>query len=121
MWDKVIFLHLSVILFTGGCAWQGGMRGRDACMAGGHAWQGACMVRGCAWQEGVCVVGGHAWQGACMVGGHAWQGGGHVWQILRDKVDEHPTGMHSCLKMSLIASINLVIFNEVSRKVSTNK
>ena len=43
---------------------------------------------------------GHAGQGACMAGGHVWQGGmhgrgmcvvgvgGHVWQILRDTVNE---------------------------------
>ena len=45
-----------------GCAWQGGMCGRGACVVGdmhgrGHAWQRACMVgRGCVWQED------HAWQ-----------------------------------------------------------
>ena len=37
---KVMFLHLSVILFTGGRAWWGD---------GGHVWQGVC---------GACVVGG---------------------------------------------------------------
>ena len=36
-----------------GCAWQGGMRGRGACMAGG-----ACLAG-----EGACMAGGHAWQG----------------------------------------------------------
>ena len=44
---KVMFLHLSVILFTrrieglcvakGEHAWQGDMHGRGTCMAGGHA------------------------------------------------------------------------------------
>ena len=32
VWGKVILLHLFVILFIGG------MRGRGACMAGGHMW-----------------------------------------------------------------------------------
>ena len=42
---KIMFLHLSVILFTRG---------------GGRAWQGACVVVGVC--RGVCVAGGHAWQ-----------------------------------------------------------
>ena len=29
-----------------GGAWQGGMYGRGACMAGGHVWQGTCMAGG---------------------------------------------------------------------------
>ena len=44
-----------------GCAWQGGMCCRGACMAG------------CVWQ-GACVAGGE-----CMAGGHVWWG--HVWQL----------------------------------------
>ena len=41
-----MFSQASVILFTGGRAWQGRMRGRGACMAGGmhggvgHTWGG---------------------------------------------------------------------------------
>ena len=50
VWGKVIFLHLSVILFTGGHVWW---------------WLGG-------------VVGGHAWQGGMHGGGHVWQGG-HAW------------------------------------------
>ena len=46
-----MFLHLSVIVFTGG----------GACMAGGHAWQGVCMAGGMHGGE-------HAWQGACVAG-----------------------------------------------------
>ena len=62
VWGKVIFLHLFVILFTGGHVWLlGGMCGCwGACMvAGGHAWlQGACMVaRGCAWLLGGACIG----------------------------------------------------------------
>ena len=45
VWGKVMFLHLSVILFIGVCGDSGGgggrgVRGRGACMVGG---------RGCAW------------------------------------------------------------------------
>ena len=82
VWGKVIFLHLFVILFTGG----------------GHAWllpgggvcgcsQGVCVVApgGCAWlllegsmhgcSQGVCMVapGGHAWL-LCGVCGCSWGG-----------------------------------------------
>ena len=56
--------------------WWGGMHGRRACMAGGHAWPGG-MWRGCAWLGGcawgVCMLGGMcAWweEGTCMAGGH---------------------------------------------------
>ena len=87
-----MFLHVSVILFTGrghvrwgGCM-AGGVHGRGACVAGGcvcgrgHAWQGTCMLGGCIWY-GVCVAGGmYGWGDmsarggvACVVGGHAWQ------------------------------------------------
>ena len=62
---KVIFLHLSVILFTGGAcmAKGGGMHGKGGCMAkGGHAWQrGACMVKGVCGKGGMCGKGGHVW------------------------------------------------------------
>ena len=65
VWGKVIFLHLFVILFTGG-----------ACVVapwGRGAWlfQGGCMV----------APGGHAW--LLRGGGHAWllQGGGHAWSV----------------------------------------
>ena len=43
---------------------RGGVCGRGACVAGGHAWW-----RGMRGQGGMC--GG----GACVAGGHAWQGG----------------------------------------------
>ena len=112
---KVMFLHLSVILSTGGggacvaggaCVGGRGVRGRRACvaeggvcMAGGYAWQW-----GCAWQ-GMCVAGRHAWQG-----GHVWQGGMHgrggvhgrghtchTCPLPPTLRDTHPTGMHHCL------------------------
>ena len=70
---KVMFLHLSVILFTGrGSSMAGGGGGMcegGGCVAGsvwqGDAWQG----RGDAWQGR-----GDAWQGG------AWQGRGDAWQ-----------------------------------------
>ena len=43
---KVMFSHLSVILFTGGHAWWGG-----ACMVGGTCVAGGVHGRGHAWQE----------------------------------------------------------------------
>ena len=95
VWGKVIFLHLSVILFTGGaCVVAGGGYGwlPGACMVAGGAWlPGACMVLGeCAWLRGgmhgcwgeACVVaGGHAWLpgvGACMFAGGCVVAGGHA-------------------------------------------
>ena len=83
-WSKVIFSEACVKNSVhregqawGGHAWQGGMRGRGACVAGGHVWQG-----------GMCG------RGACMAGGHMHGMGGvrgrgeHAWQILRDTVNE---------------------------------
>ena len=81
------------VCMAGGHAWQGGVCGRGAFVAG------SVHGRGCAWQ-GACVVGGmHG--GGCMLGdmhgrGHAW------WEVcmageMATAVDStHPTGMHSC-------------------------
>ena len=92
--ESVIFLHLSVILFTGGSAWQG--EGR---------WQrGMCGGR---WGVQVCMAGG------CMVGcirgkGHVcWgdvHGRVHAWQCDTATAADgtHPTGMHSCFLISLL-------------------
>ena len=57
---KVMFFHLSVILSTGGRAWQEGhVCGGRVCMAGGHVWQGGGMCgRGACMAEGVCMAGG---------------------------------------------------------------
>ena len=112
VWDKVIFLHLFVILFTGECAWAGGHA-----WPGGHAWlggmhgQGACMPEGAfmargmhGWgvcmAGGVCVAGGgmHGW-GACVTGGacHACPIGLIPWDTVGQRAaGTHPTGMHSC-------------------------
>ena len=113
VWGKVIFLHLFVILFTGGVH---GCRGacvaaRGACMVvGGHAWlRGVCVVAGACMVLGACmVVGGCVWLlggvrgcwgdawfwgGMCGCGGHAWWAGcawlrGSIHRIRRDTVNE---------------------------------
>ena len=108
VWGKVIFLHLFVILFTGGgmhgCSGGGG--GMNGCSWGVHAWllQGDGGHAWLLWGEGgmhgcyggVCVValGGHVWlleggmhgcsRGACVVAP-----GGHAWLLLGE-------GMHGC-------------------------
>ena len=85
--SKVIFLHLSVILFTGGV----------------HGQEGACMAR-----RGACVTGEACVAGVCVW--HAapppdttrygqWAGG------------THPTGMHSCSKLISIIFGNHLILN----------
>ena len=64
--------------------WQGGVHGREACMAGGVHGRG-----GHAWKregEGVCMAGG-----ACMTGEMATTAG-----------SMHPTGMHSCSTIILV-------------------
>ena len=74
---KVMFLQVSI------CPWGGGMRGRGACVVGGHAWQGDMRGRGHVWWGGACMAGEHVWQegyvwwGTCMAGGV--HGRGYVW------------------------------------------
>ena len=64
IWGKVIFSEACVK----NSVHRGGMRGRGACVAGGHAWQ-----EGHEWQVAYMAGGvhgrGHAWQGECMAGG----------------------------------------------------
>ena len=79
-----MFLHVSVILSTGG----GGMcmaRGGGACMAGGLHGRG----RG--------AHGGHVWQGgACMAGELGVRDRGRAWPEMAIAAGgTHPTGMHS--------------------------
>ena len=66
---KVMFLHLSVILFTG--------RGSSMAGSGGHVWGGGC-VAGSVWQGG-------AWQGR----GDAWQGEHGRGVCMRSMRDRH--------------------------------
>ena len=107
VWGKVIFLHLFVILFTGGVhAGPGGVHW-GVCMWGVHRWMRVY------W--GVLVAGGHAWLGVCVAGGVHGQGGCACHPrpppeppglIPRDMVSQwaggmHPTGMHSCFFIKL--------------------
>ena len=110
VWGKVIFLHLFVILFTGGACvvapGEGGMRG---CSGGGmHGCSGG--VCGCsggsAWLFGGCawLLGGCAWLlqggwGACVValGGYVWLlGGRHTW-LLQGVCVVAQGGVRGCL------------------------
>ena len=89
---KVMFLHVSVILFTGGCA-------IPACIAGGIP---ACLAAG-----GVCSGGG-------LLPGRSALGGGGVWRHPRKQMATvadgmHPTGMHSCLLISISHSYFAVL------------
>ena len=77
VWGKVIFLPLSVNLFTGGSAWP----------LGG-------LVPGCAWPWGVpgpkgCLVWGDLVLGV--------PGGDLPWTAIAAGTT-HPTGMHSCFE-----------------------
>ena len=78
---KVMFLHLSVILFMeGGAVWQG------ACVAGDMCGRDAS-------QRGVCMAVGYAWWG------HVWLRRGDVCMVgeMATAADgTHPTRMHSC-------------------------
>ena len=73
VWGKVIFLHLFVILFTGGVVSQHALQ-----VVSQHALQGG------AWSQARCLVPG---------GSGAW------WRPPPDGYccgRSHPTGMHSC-------------------------
>ena len=87
-WVKVIFLHLSVISFTGGACFPGGMHPcRGACvLPRGHACfqGGGCMLPG-----GTCFPGGGC---ACFPGGVCFLG----WCVL-------PWGMHGCRGTCMVA------------------
>ena len=87
-----------------GGAWKGvhGKRGVHvwwwACMAGAHVWWGSCVA------GGVCGR-GHAWYGVCMVGMHGrgmhGRGACMAEEMATAMDGTHPTGMHSCLTLSL--------------------
>ena len=63
-----MFLHVSVILSTGGHAWL---------LLGGACVVARWGVRGCSGVHG-CSGGGYVW----LLGGHVWLLGGHVWLLL---------------------------------------
>ena len=67
VWGKVIFLHMCVILSTGGRVWLWG-----ACVVAGRCtwlWGRAWLAGICSCTGGVCGCGGrgHAWLGVCVV------------------------------------------------------
>ena len=61
---KVMFLHVSVILFMGGLPSEGDcpLGWGGVCMEGGSAWRGVCMEWGGLQGGSVCMEGG----GVCM-------------------------------------------------------
>ena len=94
VWGKVIFLHLFVILFTGG-ACVVALGGRACVVApGGHAWLLQGGMRGC------CRGGVHGCSGgACGVAaGGACMGYGEIRRYGQWAGSTHPTGMHSCVR-----------------------
>ena len=119
VWGKVIFLHLFVILFTGGVLSQhalqvasqhvlhGGVDAIPACIAGGIP---ACLPGGSANRRCApgaviprgCLVPGGAWfwAGAWSPGAGVLLLGGCLLETPRTTTaagGAHPTGMHSCL------------------------
>ena len=85
-WGKVMFLHVSVILFTGGCLVQG-----EGLVPGG------CLVQGDVWSRGCLVQGGLLWWGGPDPGRVCVET-----PLTTTAVGgTHPTGMHSC-KMLLL-------------------
>ena len=94
---KVMFLHVSVILSTGGacmvapgggvCGCSAGVRG---CSGGMHCCSGG--VHGCS-RGGMCgCSGGHAW----LLPGGACVGYDEILRYGQWAGSTHPTGMHSC-------------------------
>ena len=119
VWGKVIFLHLSVILFIGGwypsmhCRWYPSMPCSRGCYPSMHCrWYPSIPCSGgsalggllwgvCSW--GVCSWGGSAPGAVCSWGGVCSQGGllrGDAWwrppRTAPAPGGTHPTGMHSC-------------------------
>ena len=101
-----------MILSTGeGHAWPGGVCGRgDGGHAwwGGHAWLG--MHGGGVHGRGACVAGGHAWlEGACMAWGHAWQGG------MRGQGGVHGGGCVTCMPPGQMLRLQHMVNERVIR------
>ena len=80
------------------------MHGREACVAGGHAWWGH------AWQ-GVCTAGGHVWQGVCVADGVCMAG-----ETAAEVNGTHTTDMHFCLFLMLTGCSVITSNNVVERK-----
>ena len=77
-----LFSQASVILSTGGCAWQGG-----------HVWQECVGGRG-GMHGGERGMHG---KGACVGSVHSGGGGMYAKEMATAVGGKHPTGMHSCL------------------------
>ena len=101
IWGKVICLHLSVILFTGGYLVLGelpgprgvsGPQGYLVLVLGG-VWSQGCLVPEGVWSQGVPPL------GKCLVPGGAWSQG--CPQMATAAGSTHPTGMHSCFLLTL--------------------
>ena len=101
VWGKIIFLHLCVILFTGGKVCIG-----EVYIKGGVNIQGSLHWGGLH-QGGVNIQGSLHWGGSASWGG--WHPGWGVCQTPRSPKSDtmgygkrtggtHPTGMHSCLE-----------------------
>ena len=78
VWGKVMFLHLCVILFTGGGLHPGGLHPGGVCIGegGGSASRGVCIQEAGGGQTPLSDTTGYSQ----LTGG------------------THPTGMHSCFK-----------------------
>ena len=88
VWGKIIFLHLSVILFTWG-------EGGNGCLVPGGVWSWVCLLRGgVPVPRGVPAPGGCLLPGGCLVWGGAWW---RTPQMATAASGMHPTGMYSCL------------------------
>ena len=81
-----MFLHLSVILFTGqgACVVKGGICGKLQKGGGMYGEGEAYMARGHVWQ---------VW--------HAWKGGMHAGEMATEAGGTLSTGMHSCYDINL--------------------
>ena len=77
----------------------GGVHGRGACMARGHAWHGggACVADGCVWQGGM----------------HGWGGMHGSGQILRDTANER--AVRILLECILVHDVILKINKDLSQ------
>ena len=106
-WGKVIFLHVSVILFTGWGTWSGGGL-VGGCGPRGGAWSGGSALRA-VWSQGDAWS-GRVWsRGVPGLGGSGPGGGGipacteadppgavHAGRYGQQAGGTHPAGMHSC-------------------------
>ena len=107
VWGKVMFLHLSVNLFTAGIGWLPSMHPRShdwgvciqgVCLQGrclppaGYASGGMSASRGVL-HPGVCIQ-----LGVCLQGG--WEDPPMGYYRIR-LTSEIPTGMHSCAKRDI--------------------